>query len=62
MGLHYNGSVRVQSVLFIVAELGAAPISNRWRVRRLRNPLDRQETDVTSIRFAAASGALGMAR
>ena len=28
----------------------------------MRNPLDRQETDVTLIRFAAASGALGMAR
>jgi hypothetical protein len=32
------------------------------RAIRMRNPLDRQETDVTLIRFAAASGALGMAR
>ena len=30
--------------------------------RRLRNPPDLQEADVTLIRFAAASGALGMAR
>lgn len=36
--------------------------ANRWRARRLRNPLDRQGTDLTSIRFAVASGALGMAR
>jgi hypothetical protein len=37
-----------------------ALISLRWRARD--KPLDHQETDLTSIRFAVASGARGTAR
>jgi hypothetical protein len=46
----------------VAHRLMAAERQSCWRGRFLRNLLDRQETDLTLIRFAAASGARGMAR